>query len=139
MKQLIDYSTKLKKKIIPHLCDRRQYEVNYKNNYLSDILDTNIEFLQKLKEMIGQDVYPYIKTPSDDVLTPTETTRTIFTKEMCDQLYDDYIAFQVENYTDYLIHIKMSSGSNALLHIEFGWTIDCIQELIKFYKILLNK
>ena len=145
MERLIHYSTRLKKKIIPHFCDKRQYEVNYKNKYLSDILDKNIEFLQKHTLMIGKEVYPYINSysfdlsPSDDVLNPTETIQITFTQEKYDQLYTDYIAFQIENYTDYLIHIKMSTGSNALLNIEFGWSIDCIQELIKFYKTLLNK
>ena len=146
MERLIHYSTKLKNKIIPHLCDRRQYEVNYKNKYLSDILDKNIEFLQKHTLMIGKEVYQHKKsnafelTSSDDVFNPTEDFSRILTTEMYDQLFNDYIAFQIENYTDYLIHVKMSSpGSNALLHIEFAWSIDCIQELIKFYKNLLNK
>ena len=145
MKQLIDYSTRLKKKMIPHLCDKRQYEVNYKNKYLSEILDKNIEFLQKHKGMIGKEVYQQKKfnafalTPSDDVFNPTEDFSRKLTQEMYKQLYDDYIAFQIENYTDYLIHIKMTPGSNALLNIEFGWTIDCIQQMIKFYKTLLNK
>ena len=146
MERIIQYSTKLKNKIIPHLCDRRQYEVNYKNKYLSDILDKNIEFLQKHREMIGKEVYQHKKsnafelTPSVDVFNPTEDFTTVLTPEMYDLLFTDYIKLQICHYTDYLVSQKITTtGSNVLLNIEFAWSIDCIQQLIKFYKTLLNK
>lgn len=135
-------------RIVQTTTDKRQFENNCRSKFKSDHLGDRLAFISENFNMIGKEVYKYVKSEtyvlSSEVgslsephliFNKLENEPLIFTIEVFDNFVKSYLQFQI----DYLINglLKNSLTSNSthkLSNLVFEWELECKQELIEIYK-----
>lgn len=141
--------------ICPTMIDKRQFETNIKNEYLCAHLHQNIEVLTKHFNYIGKEVYLYsnnksvttiedfkLKESEDlnhSLFNPIDEKAFIYTKEDFVNFQNWYINYQIEHFAKELINSSpYQISTNQFSNLCFQWIVESKQELIRFFKEIIN-
>lgn len=137
--------------IKPIRSDKRQFELNCRSEFTSQHLMGRIIFIEEHFNMIGKEVYKYVKSEtyvlSSEVGSLSEThlmfnklenEPLIFTIEMFDSFLNSYLQYQIDYLINGLLENSITSNStHKLSNLVFEWELECKQNLIETYKKLL--
>lgn len=129
------------------LTDVRQFERNCRATYSLTYLSALQTNLMKYTCFIGQQVYKYKDTFNyclvdgavENGLNKLDKTEIEFTEQLFNQFCFDYISFLVDRLTTELLEGQVYFRSTSKLdNLIQEWQLEEKQELIKFFKELLN-
>lgn len=143
LKKIKSEVEKLKSKIVPTTTNLRQFEINRRSDCKLQSLIRNVEWIENHYNLIGEIVYNY---DGDFNYYDTELeyksngyTKLVLTLDLYEQFQVKYLNYQIERRIENLIYGSITNNSTCkLTNLDFEWELECTQELIKFYKEILE-
>lgn len=128
-----------------HLCDKNQFETNYKNIYFINQLQWSIDFLYMVEGYIGQQVFKFEKgfnvslVENPDIFNKTHNKSFLFTEEDFEKLKISFLNHWIEHFSENLIKRSLAQYSTSpISNLEYAWKLEIEQNLIQYFKDLLN-
>lgn len=131
--------------VIVTLTDKYQFETNVRNMFIMNFLAEKIDFINKHKNYIGQEVYKFKKSfsfttiqdyndsDSQKMMNPIEEKSIVFSQDDYNTFCKEYINYQIEYFSKDLIKNKhYRNSTNPFSNLEAQWITECKQNLIEF-------
>lgn len=147
VKSFLEYQIKIQNGFIkPTETDKRQFELNFRSSQLSKYLSHTLDYINNWETKIGTEVYKYVdrfgysEKIMADVFNKTVNTPLLFTKELFEELILNIIEYKIKYFSEMLTDRPITCNSTCkFTNLEFEWSLECYQELIKFHKELLYR
>jgi hypothetical protein len=128
--------------IKPTTSNKSQFESNVRNEFMVEYLEGRLNFIQKQKSYIGQNVFKYKKgfsvvKPEDylkDILNPIEDESFLYTQVDYNNFCELYLQFQIKRLvTDLITNKHYNNSTNPFANLQHQWVTECKQKLIEFF------
>lgn len=134
------YIEKLEKEILLTTTSITQFEINCKNENMLEYLKANLFVLNKFNDLIGMNVYGFENTKLYSDVYKEGSVKLILTEDLYNKFIFDYFENLITILSESLVKNSLfRESSNSLYNICFQWQILCKQEIIKYYRKLINK